>query len=583
MGHSRSPRRLGVSITGSIIPRTISGPTTRRLTALVLLVAVALAGTACVEDAADPSEAPDGMRGIVPQGKADNYFSTEGQEYTVSGRTTGVRDEDCLTRNADALDPEERCILEAVGLKNFAVAWFLNQYIIDKHDAPNEDWGGFTAMTRPQSFEALETGTPDDTGVFEYTFTSELSGPLDLLEQMPTEPCADGTDARCFTLEIPVLDNDTLSQVDTGSEWYRRSPYSKYSPETYDGETETLDLRIEPYPRSNDAFLEYDKLFDEGQMTNADGALKIGLFVGWDYYDDRYDLQTAEELYRWLTEEKGFESPAADYESYGIDSGDLTRTIEVQGAAVDVAVRLVHPGQGDPSDPAFAGEMKQALIDAFANRQVIAYEGHAGPLYGFALADWNSTDAGELDDSELPFLDIPSDFYQVVLASGCDTYMVADSLYKIPVKADRIDLDVITTSSFSNAAGRGRTTKALVDAVVNQDADDGGLAPVTYGELLRDLNSEIWMTPIYGVHGIDDNPRDNPFAAKDLLCEPCETNDDCGGHGNLCVWFGEDMGARCTTLCQTDADCGEGEACFAIYEGNAIVDHQCAPETLVCE
>src|SRR5690606_32045635 len=116
--------------------------------------------------------------------------------------------------------------------------------------------------------------------------------------------------------------------------------------------------------------------------------------------------------------------------------------------------------------------------------------------------NWRATEAGELDDTELPLLDIPSNFYQVVMASGCDTYMVADALYKVPVKAGRVDLDMITTSSFSNAAGRGRTTKALVDAVVNQD-DDGELKPMTWGEVLRELNREYWMTPIYGVHGID--------------------------------------------------------------------------------
>lgn len=61
-------------------------------------------------------------------------------------------------------------------------------------------------------------------------------------------------------------------------------------------------------------------------------------------------------------------------------------------------------------------------------RQLISYEGHAGPLYGFALGNWKKTEAGELNDSELSGLTIPADFYQVLLISGCDTYMVADSL-----------------------------------------------------------------------------------------------------------------------------------------------------------
>src|SRR5690606_7475786 len=133
------------------------------------------------------------------------------------------------------------------------------------------------------------------------------------------------------------------------------------------------------------------------------------------------------------------------------------------------------------------------------------------------LANWNATEAGELDDSELPGLAIPENFYQVVLASGCDTYMVADSLYLNPVKQGRVDLDIITTSSFSNAAGQGRTSKVLLGAVLNQD-EAGSLAPKMYGEILRELNQEYWMTPLYGVHGIDDNPRTNPFANPDVNC-----------------------------------------------------------------
>ncbi len=189
----------------------------------------------------------------------------------------------------------------------------------------------------------------------------------------------------------------------------------------------------------------------------------------------------------------------------------------MNGKDVPVSVLLVHPGQGDPSSVGFASQMKAAMIKAFSERQIVIYEGHAGPLYGFALANWNVTEAGELDDSELPSLSIPENFYQVVLASGCDTYMVADALYENPVKQGRIDLDVITTSSFSNAAGKGRTAKVLVDAVVNQK-QGGQLAPQMFGQLLRDLNQEYWMTPIYGVHGIDDNPRVNPFADVSKLC-----------------------------------------------------------------
>ena len=538
-------------------------------------IALLAACSSSDEAAKTPSE---NSGAIVPPGKADNYFSTDGQEYTVTGATQGKLDATCLSDNASSANPEKICSLRSIGLKNFAIGWFLNQYIIDKHDAPNEDWGGFTSMTRPASYEALEVSPPDGDGKFNYTFTSELSGPLDLLDKIPTEACGED---RCFELEIPVLDNTTLSQTETGKEWYRKAPYKAYNPETYSGEKEKLTLRIKPYPRSNDAYLEYDKLFSQEQLAKTNGTLKIGVFVGWDYYDDRYDLQTAKEVYRWLVDERGFTSPVASYDDLKIDSGDFTKTIRVKGQDVPVAVQLVHPGQGDPADPAFAGAMKAAMVQAFAERQAVLYEGHAGPLYGFALGDWNNTEAGELDDSELPSLTLPDQFYQVVLASGCDTYMVADSLYQNPKKSGRTDLDVITTTSFSNAAGKGRTAKLLIDALINQD-ENGELKPQMYGDILRSLNSEIWMTPIYGVHGIDDNPRENPFAEESVLCRACESHAACGGYDALCV----DLGGgdtRCATKCETNDDCPQNFTCFNIRQGNTIISKNCAPTNLSCE
>jgi hypothetical protein len=269
------------------------------------------------------------------------------------------------------------------------------------------------------------------------------------------------------------------------------------------------------------------------------------------------------------------------YDEYGIDAGDLRKTIQVNGQAVEVEVKLVHPGQGDPANPAFAGQMKEAMIKAFGQRQMIIYEGHAGPLYGFALANWRQTEAGELDDSELPHMQVPQDFYQIVLASGCDTYMVADSLYKLPQKQGRVDLDVITTSSFSNAAGRGRAAKAMMRAVLNQE-DEGSLKPQTYGALLRELNYEWRMTPLYGVHGIDDNPRVNPFADLSVLCQPCDDQGQCGGQGNTCLEFGEGTSV-CGVSCKTDEDCPQDYGCFQVADGDTIYDSQCAPRSLSCQ
>jgi hypothetical protein len=550
-----------------------------KLTFARLAVLALLAAVGCSSSSDDGGGGPNGdsTGTIVPPGKADNYYSTNAQEYTVTGSTFATIDSTCLSRHASDPDAQKVCSLESITLKNFSIAWFLNQYVISKHEATNQDWGGFTAMTRPESYEALEVSDPDVDGKFSYRFTSELSGPLDLLSQIPTQPCGED---KCFTLEVPVLPNSTLSKLDTGSEWYRSAPFNAYDPGTYSAEKESLELTIKPYPRSNDAYLEYQKLFAPEQLAKAGNALRIGIFVGWDYNTDRFDLQTAKELYRWLTEDEGFKSPVASYEDLKIDSGNFQKTIKVNGKDVVVQVLLVHPGQGDPTNETFAGQMKSSMIKAFGERQIVIYEGHAGPLYGFSLSDWNQTVTGELDDTELPGLILPENFYQIVLASGCDTYMVADSLYENPVKQGRVDLDVITTTSFSNAAGHGRTSKVLLDAVLNQDAG-GQLKPEMYGEILRNLNNEYWMTPLFGVHGIDDNPRVNPFADFSKLCEPCSSADQCGGYDSQCVDYGGGS-KHCGTKCEVNNDCPDGYGCFDIRFGDTITTKVCAPSTMTC-
>lgn len=120
----------------------------------------------------------------------------------------------------------------------------------------------------------------------------------------------------------------------------------------------------------------------------------------------------------------------------------------------------------------------------------------------------------------------------------------------------------------------------MVDAVANQDADND-LEARMYGELLRKLNSDYFMTPLYGVHGIDDNPRDNPLADKDVLCSACGSHDDCGGQGNLCV--GLEGGSFCATKCQTNDDCPGGYACYNIAQGGTIVSRNCVRTSLSCE
>src|SRR5689334_531310 len=75
-----------------------------------------------------------------------DFYSASAKEYFVSGTST-------VTVEANAPDKMKRA-RELVTLKNVAISWFLNQYLIDKeHDDANASYGGFKALTRFDSEE----------------------------------------------------------------------------------------------------------------------------------------------------------------------------------------------------------------------------------------------------------------------------------------------------------------------------------------------------------------------------------------------------------------------------------------------
>src|SRR5262249_28683531 len=158
---------------------------------------------------------------------------------------------------------------------------------------------------------------------------------------------------------------------------------------------------------------------------------------------------------------------------------------------------------------------------------------------GFAMANWNKTDEGDLDDSEMSHVDMPANRYQIVVAEGCDTYQIGEAFRNNPAKPDGTLVDVITTTSFSNAATPA-TVEDFLTTLIERDSH-GKRRPRTVKTLLTKLDSnaaDAGFHTMYGVHGLDDNPALHPFAIPENLCSECSVNADCGGLGNLCVTVG---------------------------------------------
>ena len=130
----------------------------------------------------DPST-PEEESQIVPPGKEDNFLSDSAQEYMVEGKTT-VTIEQSL---AGASEEEKLArVHELIPLEHVVIGWFLNAYIVEKssHD-DNEDYGGFSGLTKNGAYEELDIVALDET-TYEFTFRQEFGGKLDLLDKLPT-------------------------------------------------------------------------------------------------------------------------------------------------------------------------------------------------------------------------------------------------------------------------------------------------------------------------------------------------------------------------------------------------------------
>ena len=504
---------------------------------------------------------------IVGEGKEDNFFSSSAREYTFTGKAT-VTIEEALANKSAA--EKLRRVKELIPLRSLAISWFLNSYLIDKEEKDaNADYGGFGALVR---FSSEETSEPKalDARTFEFAYAVQAAGSPTLGRRL----------GGSIDLEVGKPSNAEMADLTFNSEWYREAPWEDWDPSKVSADQkETIKLAVAAQARTNDAYLAYDRLL-------ADGKITVGVHFGWDYHS-RADISGSRNLYNHLVRE-GFKSPVASYEKLLRTSGPLTKTIQSNGKPIKIEVSIFHPGDasqnvpGPDPDTDEGGKVLEAdMRDSFANREVIMFEGHSGPLYGFALANWKKTEEGDLDDSKIAGLQMPKT-YQIVLANGCDTYALGQAFWNNPAKADQQSLNIITTTSFSNAE-TDASARRLLKALYNQSY--GKLVPVKVSELTAGLDSDQgWgFTTMFGVYGVDANPKYDPMSDASKLCQSCSANSDCGADGNRCTKIKTGVKA-CTIGCIDDTGCPSNYACRSVASATSstIKTKQCVPVSLSC-
>ena len=537
--------------------------------------ALALSLTACGGEEADAPVNPDAEEelSIVEVGKEDNFLSETAQEYMLTGTTT-------VTLEAEyagaPLEERLKRAEELVPFRQTVIGWFLNSYMVEKSSKDaNAKYGGFKALTKNGSWEDLDVRQVEgDELTFEFDFRQEIAGPLNLLSVMPVTADAEGQ--LTFDLTVGKISTSDMLKLETNNEWYRKAPWSGFNPETVDASRlETVKLAIEAQPRSSDAWFDYAPLID-------DGVLDIGVHYGWDYHKE-YHLVHSRTAFDWLVA-RGFKAPVESWDDLGRDSGPFVKDVLTALGPVQMRVSLYFGKLGTATDPDTAAggrALEDDMRQSFKERDVIMFSGHSGPFYGFALANWRKTDEGDLDDSEIPGLEMP-DRYQVVLAEGCDTYGVGQAFFNNPSKSDRSNIDVITTTTYSDASSANAVTDFLKSFVGDDRGDELREVP-RLSTLLDDLdNNSYWFTTMYGIHGIDDNPHAHPFADQGKLCGACARNADCGGVGNLCVKMADGAKA-CTYECTADDACGEGFVCQGAQSDGWVRTKVCVSLNATCE
>ena len=524
-------------------------------TALALsgaLLAAMLLLPRCAEDGAGAT-GDDGLAVAVAPGKADDYLSPTSREFRLWGMGEVALEEEWREKTFEEREAEVQARL---GYRFKAYAHFVNVYLTDKssHDN-NSNYGGFAGLVRKTSLDWVREPMDDDGMVWAFIWEVEMGGPRDLLDRLPFDTRDNGEPYLMVTM--PVLAESQL----------RSASYPKdFDPAVYGGETEQIEVVVEPIDESVDAFPAYDELF-------ADGKLDIAVIVGGDYNDKRYDLQAAERIYDWL-HDAGFAHETTVWTALTHDAAPFTKTVRVNGADVAVEITLLHP---DMVPDAELDTLRERVIAAYETMDIVIYDGHAGqdPDYSGVVYHYNPRHA--VSANGLAELNLPAK-YQIYVFNGCKTYSAyPEAVYRNETKTTA-NLDIVSTVNFSWLSMQTFTTLGLINEILATEA--GTHDPRTFVELLSKVNEQGNANVYYGVHGLDDNSHRNPYAELSALCAACTTDADCPGMGNRCVRF--DWGAVCGAECTSQAGCPEGYGCIDIAAGSRIVGKQCLPDGFSC-
>jgi hypothetical protein len=486
---------------------------------LAFVLPIVLA-TACSTSTEDAASGEDDL----------NYRSTAGQEYSLSTDLVLPMPADIAAMPAGA-DRDKALSLKADDIRNTVTTAIVAE--LDKmwpEDARTNGGTGVAVEYRQATPSVKDIKVSDDGKSISFTVSAEFAGEKDLDKKLPMK-----TEGQKTFFPVPA---------DLGS-----------------GAT-TLEITVTPIERSLNAYPKYLDMFADG--------LDIYVHVGGDHDTPPQDIAHARSVYDDMLA-SGFKSPVARFEDLKIDTAPLTSTIKVKDADVQVRVKIVHVDMSTP-------DTRQILIDAYKaaakTADVVIYDGHAGRqlTYSGVVVAYNPARVA-LPASEFKNMDV-TDKQQLYLFNGCETYTgYADSLYENP-KKNTTNTDVITTGNFSAIQPKANQVLAFIHSLIDQK--NGAWIPRSWDSVLGKMNAvgeESWIH-VYGVHGIDDDPKASPLADPSKVGVACQSDAECGAADSKCVRVTSTKQV-CGIACADSSGCPNGTKCLLPKGKVSSDDMQC--------
>jgi hypothetical protein len=136
--------------------------------------------------------------------------------------------------------------------------------------------------------------------------------------------------------------------------------------------------------------------------------------------------------------------------------------------------------------------------------------------------------------------------------------------------------------NFSWLGEMTRITGALVNGLTKTTA--AGHKPLSFGQLLAEMNRNQSRDVMYGVHGLDDNPRLSPWADPALTGKKCTSAAACGAADSACVKPASAACKVCAPACTDSSGCPAGTKCLAIASTatSMLAGRQCVATSPVC-